>query len=135
MILKQLFLNEDTNYSCSICSKSLRHSSKLRSVVETYNGIVHNCSGSTSKIITTTNKDVVSLAWKLGDSHIFKGGMAIYPAIGGVQITVEPNSQSSIPSIPSKEAYHATGEAAKSQGDKNMTLSMEDINLVSPLTM
>lgn len=34
---------------------------------------------------------IVSPSWKLGDSHLFHGGMAIYPDIGAVQVVVEPN--------------------------------------------
>ena len=35
---------------------------------------------------------IVSPAWKLGDSHLFHGGMAIYPDIGAVEVVVEPNN-------------------------------------------
>lgn len=38
-----------------------------------------------------TSCGIVSPAWKLGDSHLFKGGMAIYPDIGAIQIIVEHN--------------------------------------------
>jgi len=39
-----------------------------------------------------TSCGIVSPAWKLGDSHLFHGGMAIYPDLGAVQVIVEPNS-------------------------------------------
>jgi hypothetical protein len=37
------------------------------------------------------SSSVVSPAWKLGDSHLFKGG--IYPDIGAVEVIVEPNEE------------------------------------------
>jgi hypothetical protein len=112
---QSIFTESDPIYECFLCSKKLRYSIVQKAVVEIDSALEHSCK--TGKTIATTNKqDVVSLAWKRGDSHLFKGDMAIYPDIGAFQITVEPNSD--------LQVNHATGEAAKSQGDKNMMLSL-----------
>jgi hypothetical protein len=79
---KQSIFNEsDPIYECFLCNKKLRYSSGKKAVVEIDSALEHSCN--TGKTIATTNKlNVVSRVWKLGDSHLFKGGMALYPDLG-----------------------------------------------------